>query len=575
MLFYDNAVAMFEAAEFFDTTNPLGNIQRSGNPVKCIPLATIFRKPQLQLYGLDQHITEVAVRMRFARFHVPPTVRIREAPPAPPRPVALGRIEEILRDIGPLQSFEDRGTNSTGKHSVQVTYLDSQSAARAFLVLDGTQVEGFGKLTVQHISTMKFKILTKTLDAIKLELNCIVGPGPMWMQTKTLETSYSLVRLNCSGDKATKILADARIEVKKLLVGEVVLHDGKALWHPVLQGSISLSLLTGISRTNGVHIYRNDQKRQLILYGGDLASRLSASRSLIAKVKSFEKPKQVISITRDQLSKLLLGDLQKLQAIIGEKVSLDVILKTLAINGSDEDFRIARSLVLGKQVDERLSEPDAGDCVTCYTPSEDMVKLNCGHVYCMDCFKARARVAADEDNEINLCCQSENMKCGQSITLEELYKGLELAGYEALLRASSLNYIRSRPEEFQYCPTPGCEAVYRPIQTPGDFRCTECFLDICGACHSNSHPNISCTANRQRTADAVHLAYVNNPANNTKICPRCSTSIEKIEGCNHITCGGCNCHFCWVCSATFVDDGEERGAQLCEAHLVRAHGGFN
>lgn len=490
------------------------------------------RKPQLQLYGLDKHITATDIQAKFCPLYLPISMRIREVKLAPPRPAALDEIEVLFKDVGPLQSFEDRGTNKEGKDSVQVTYLDSQNAANAVPLLNGRELKHFGKLTVQHIKTMKFKILTKTLDAIRPELNRIIGSGPMWMQSRTLETSYSLVRLNCSGIRATKILADSRIEVKKLLIGEVILHDRKALWHPELQGPKSLSFLTGISRTNGVHIYRNDRRRQLILYGGQPASRLSATRSLIAAVKSFEKSKQVISLTKTQVSKLVVGDLQKLQEGIGEKASLNIILKTLTINGSDEDFRFARNFVLGKQADEKPSEPNIGDCVTCWTPSDDTIKLRCGHVYCWDCFKAQARVAANGDNEISLHRQGDNSKCGKCISLEELYTGLDLADYEALLQASSLNYIRSRPAEFQYCPTPGCEAIYRPNQTPGDFRCTECFLDICGACHSSSHPDISCAVNRQRNADAVHQAYVNDPANNTKMCPRCSTSIEKVTGCN-------------------------------------------
>jgi hypothetical protein len=36
-------------------------------------------------------------------------------------------------------------------------------------------------------------------------------------------------------------------------------------------------------------------------------------------------------------------------------------------------------------------------------------------------------------------------------------------------------------------------------------------------------------------------------AANTKRCPRCSTAIEKDEGCNHMTCRKCRHDFCWIC----------------------------
>ena len=34
---------------------------------------------------------------------------------------------------------------------------------------------------------------------------------------------------------------------------------------------------------------------------------------------------------------------------------------------------------------------------------------------------------------------------------------------------------------------------------------------------------------------------------NTKKCPKCSASIEKDEGCNHMTCSNCAHDFCWMC----------------------------
>jgi hypothetical protein len=39
--------------------------------------------------------------------------------------------------------------------------------------------------------------------------------------------------------------------------------------------------------------------------------------------------------------------------------------------------------------------------------------------------------------------------------------------------------------------------------------------------------------------------------NFTKKCPQCKTNIQKIDGCNHITCYVCHIHFCWLCSTSF------------------------
>lgn len=34
---------------------------------------------------------------------------------------------------------------------------------------------------------------------------------------------------------------------------------------------------------------------------------------------------------------------------------------------------------------------------------------------------------------------------------------------------------------------------------------------------------------------------------NSKACPNCSTMIEKIDGCNKMTCSYCKVCFCWLC----------------------------
>lgn len=55
---------------------------------------------------------------------------------------------------------------------------------------------------------------------------------------------------------------------------------------------------------------------------------------------------------------------------------------------------------------------------------------------------------------------------------------------------------------------------------------------------------------------------------NFKDCPKCATVFEKMEGCNHITCGGCQAHICWVCLAVFDTQGP------CYKHMTRVHGGI-
>ena len=56
--------------------------------------------------------------------------------------------------------------------------------------------------------------------------------------------------------------------------------------------------------------------------------------------------------------------------------------------------------------------------------------------------------------------------------------------------------------------------------------------------------------------------------NDIRDCPGCKTEVEKIDGCNHMTCVACQCHFCWVCCATFNE-----ASQVYE-HLKAEHNGI-
>lgn len=53
-----------------------------------------------------------------------------------------------------------------------------------------------------------------------------------------------------------------------------------------------------------------------------------------------------------------------------------------------------------------------------------------------------------------------------------------------------------------------------------------------------------------------------------KDCPKCKTAMEKTEGCDHMTCGGCGTHICWNCLETFGTGPE------CYKHMNKVHGGI-
>jgi len=83
--------------------------------------------------------------------------------------------------------------------------------------------------------------------------------------------------------------------------------------------------------------------------------------------------------------------------------------------------------------------------------------------------------------------------------------------------------------------------------SPWPARCQECHHRTCFACGEPWHPGRPCSTHElvdewARYRDAMR-------------CPRCRRMIERIEGCNHMSCstevGGCGYEFCWACGGPY------------------------
>ena len=215
------------------------------------------------------------------------------------------------------------------------------------------------------------------------------------------------------------------------------------------------------------------------------------------------------------------------------------------------------------------ASPPLGECEICYDdegfPPHRMFAMACGHSFCRGCWGGFLEVALTNGPAcIRQTCPAAG--CSELVTEEE-YAELAPPDHLARFRSYQLrNFVESNPMT-RWCPGPGCERVavgsgrMDGAESGGLVAgCSDCDLSFCLRCGEEPHAPVGCRdlgkwnekcKNESETANWI-LA-------NTKPCPKCSSRIEKNQGCNHMSCSGCKYEFCWICMGPWSDHGANTG----------------
>jgi ariadne-1 len=213
----------------------------------------------------------------------------------------------------------------------------------------------------------------------------------------------------------------------------------------------------------------------------------------------------------------------------------------------------------------RLPKPtDSIQCAICYDdyPPEEVVSGPCSHFFCTDCFGDYLSLKTREGSDCAFArCPNAGCKC---LVPPQLFRSLLepdlLPKYEKFMIDSYVSISKT----LRWCPVPRCEKVFSCPLGTRDAMCAGkpdcCGSWVCFKCGGEAHQPSNCKVlqvwkdkceNDSETANWI-LA-------NTKRCPKCSTRIEKNQGCNHMTCRECGHDFCWMCMGLWKDHGSETG----------------
>lgn len=213
-------------------------------------------------------------------------------------------------------------------------------------------------------------------------------------------------------------------------------------------------------------------------------------------------------------------------------------------------------------------------CEICYDnyTTEEMLSMPCGHAFCLDCWRGFIDCTIQSGPAcVRMTCPQ--VGCEEAVTEEEV----ALTAPD-LLPKYEMYQLRSFVDMngmTRWCPGPGCNMVAMAGNSGfnGIAMCN-CGTNFCVRCGEEPHAPSSCDELRRWNEKCRNESETANwIIANTKPCPKCSSRIEKNQGCNHMTCQQCKYDFCWICGAPWSEHGSNTGGYYkCNKYDPNANG---
>lgn len=486
------------------------------------------------------------------------------------------KIESLLGKIGPVQFVMN--AESQGKRFKATALFEEEGDAREAVKALHGEPQRFlddGKLTVTLVNSAKFKVFTTVYDVLAKQLTEYAEDFiikhlhfKVYRNTDPLQ-KFTILKVE---GESSKEIASAANKIESLLAGEVVQAGDSPIWTPAFASKgDSHQKLQQIERKHDVLLFRNKLKRQLTFFGSS-ENYESVLQDLQDLVRTESSKAHTIQLAPAEFALACNGGFRQITAALGDNIaSFDIVSRPrkIVVTGSREQYQKALEIIHGKIDETRLADSNdtTKDCTVCWTTAENSLATKCDHVYCADCFEDMCMAAASSDQESTIRCQGNMGKCDGMLSLREIQDHLSTTSFEQLLEALFNSCISHQPQKFRYCPTPDCGSIYRVSAEPARNTCNKCLEVVCTSCH-NQHGVITCAEYKDLSSGGYSAFVAYKKEKGIKDCPECTTPMEKTDGCNHMVCGGCKAHVCWVCLRTFPQSAQ------CYEHMTAIHGGI-
>lgn len=202
------------------------------------------------------------------------------------------------------------------------------------------------------------------------------------------------------------------------------------------------------------------------------------------------------------------------------------------------------SLIKIRETPNIQIQPNSGfevECEICYMKyrAGTIITLQCDHKFCRKCLNSYLSLEINEGRVLEIrCCQAD---CELIFEESIIQSVLDDAILEKYCRFKRSKLIESDPES-RWCPNIRCRhMVKRKDKTSKYLKCKRCDTEICFECKEVWHPELTCDKASEKTYEEWAKGK------EIQKCPKCKVRIEKVSGCNHITCVLCRYQWCWIC----------------------------
>jgi hypothetical protein len=167
----------------------------------------------------------------------------------------------------------------------------------------------------------------------------------------------------------------------------------------------------------------------------------------------------------------------------------------------------------------------------------------CGHWFCIECVKQFIEIRVADNIVLRIPCL--NHECDNKLEasfIQELISPSLLHKYLKFKREAEL----SLNANLRWCPKPDCEGYDIGGTRKRTLTCNVCFGIYCYYC------SVEITDEHSDCKGLVDYQLDQwSKQNNIKHCPNCKRRVEKVVGCNHMTCVKCRYEWCWLCGEKY------------------------